>query len=184
MIWNRSIATQASQAITETVTIKICNQEKDIKLSSAFSKIIFKGFKVFYDLVISNNNEKEINENINTSSYIKLINSKKNQHFTEPPPRYSEASLIKKMEEFGIGRPSTYANIMKKNQERGYVTLKSKKFFPQPSGRIVASFLDNYFNKYMNYNFTAEKEDELDLIANGSKEWKDALHDFWGDFNE
>ncbi len=184
LIWNRSIATQAAQAITETVTIKICNKQKDIELSSSFSKIKFKGFKVFYDMHNNNINEKEINENISTNSLIKLVNSKKNQHFTEPPPRYSEASLIKKMEEFGIGRPSTYANIMKKNQERGYVSLKSKRFFPQPSGRIVASFLDNYFNKYMNYNFTAEKEDELDLIANGSKQWKDALNDFWGDFNE
>ena len=185
LIWNRSIATQASQAITETVTIKICSKQKDIVLSSSFSKIKFKGFKVFYDTNNNNDiNEKEINENISSNSLIKLVNSKKKQHFTEPPPRYSEASLIKKMEEFGIGRPSTYANIMKKNQERGYVSLKSKRFFPQPSGRIVASFLDNYFNKYMNYNFTAEKEDELDLIANGSKHWKDALNEFWGDFNE
>ena len=114
MIWNRSIATQASQAITETLTIKICNKDKDIELSSAFSKIKFKGFKVFYDTNKNENNEKEINENFNTSSSIKLVSSNKNQHFTEPPPRYSEASLIKKMEEFGIGRPSTYANIMKK----------------------------------------------------------------------
>ena len=184
LIWNRSIATQASQSITETLTIKFCNKDKAIQLSSSFSKVKFKGFKVFYDTNNNTNSEKEIDENINTSSSVKLSESKKNQHFTEPPPRYSEASLIKKMEEYGIGRPSTYANIMKKNKERGYVTLKSKRFFPEPSGRIVASFLDNYFNKYMNYNFTAEKEDELDLIANGSKQWKDALNDFWGDFNE
>ena len=185
LIWNRSIATQASQAITETLTIRVCNKEKDIELSSSFSKVKFKGFKVLYDTNDSNsNNEKEINESITKNSLIKLVNIKKNQHFTEPPPRYSEASLIKKMEEFGIGRPSTYANIMKKNQERGYVSLKSKRFFPQPSGRIVATFLDNYFGKYMNYNFTAEKEDELDLIANGNKQWKDALNEFWEDFNE
>ena len=129
LIWNRSIATQAAQSITETLTIKFCNKDKAIQLTSSFSKVKFKGFKVFYDTSNNTNSEKEIDENINTSSSVKLSESKKNQHFTEPPPRYSEASLIKKMEEYGIGRPSTYANIMKKNQERGYVTLKSKRFF-------------------------------------------------------
>ena len=115
LIWNRSIATQASQSITETLTIKFCNKDKAIQLTSSFSKVKFKGFKVFYDTNNNTNSEKEIDENLNTSSSVKLSESKKNQHFTDPPPRYSEASLIKKMEEYGIGRPSTYANIMKKS---------------------------------------------------------------------
>ena len=184
LIWRRSLSTQASQSISKIISVKIVNENNNIILTSSTSELEFDGYKKIYQdedskvLKIG----KEIRR-LNKDTVIEKLESKNNQHFTEPPARYSEASLIKKLEEYGIGRPSTYANIMKKNQLRGYVSLNSKRFFPQPSGRIVTCFLENYFEKYLDYNFTAKKEDELDLVSQGEKDWKAVLHDFWYDFN-
>ena len=184
LIWRRSLSTQASQSISKIISVKIVNENDNIILTSSTSELEFDGYKKIYhdedSKVIKVG--KEIRR-LNKDTVIEKLESKNNQHFTEPPARYSEASLIKKLEEYGIGRPSTYANIMKKNQLRGYVSLNSKRFFPQPSGRIVTCFLENYFEKYMDYNFTAKKEDELDLVSQGEKDWKSVLHDFWYDFN-
>ena len=184
LIWRRSLSTQASQSISKIISVKIVNENDNIILTSSTSELEFDGYKKIYhdedSKVIKVG--KEIRR-LNKDTVIEKLESKNNQHFTEPPARYSEASLIKKLEEYGIGRPSTYANIMKKNQLRGYVSLNSKRFFPQPSGRIVTCFLENYFEKYLDYNFTAKKEDELDLVSQGEKDWKSVLHDFWYDFN-
>ncbi|MAI02418.1 MAG: DNA topoisomerase I [Rickettsiales bacterium] len=185
LIWRRSLSTQANQSISRIISIRIADNSNQIILSASTSEIEFDGYKKIYKdeekTLIKKNQEID---KLTKKTLIKRVENEKKQHFTEPPPRYTEASLIKKLEEYGIGRPSTYANIMKKNQLRGYVSLESKRFFPQPSGRIVTCFLENYFQKYLDYNFTAKKEDELDLVSQGEKSWKSVLHEFWNDFNE
>ena len=106
------------------------------------------------------------------------------QHFTKPPPRFTEASLVRKMEELGIGRPSTYASIISVLQDRNYVRLENKRFEPENRGRVVTAFLSGYFERYIEYNFTADLEDRLDLVASGETNWKQVLRDFWVDFYE
>jgi DNA topoisomerase-1 len=110
--------------------------------------------------------------------------AKADQHFTEPPPRYSEASLVKSLEEYGIGRPSTYASIISTLQQRDYVVLEKKRFHPTDIGRIVNSFLTSHFDQYVDYEFTARLEDELDAISRGEKDWIPVLDEFWQRFNE
>ena len=104
------------------------------------------------------------------------------QHFTEPPPRYSEASLVKRMEELGIGRPSTYASILQVLRDRKYVRLDKRRLYPEDRGRIVVAFLESYFARYVEYDFTAGLEDKLDLISNNEIAWREVLRDFWRDF--
>ena len=104
------------------------------------------------------------------------------QHFTQPPPRYSEATLVKKMEELGIGRPSTYASTLAVLQERDYVRIEKKRLIPEDKGRLVIAFLEGFFKRYVEYDFTADLEEKLDLISDDKLEWKDVLRDFWRDF--
>jgi DNA topoisomerase-1 len=104
------------------------------------------------------------------------------QHFTEPPPRYSEASLVKRMEELGIGRPSTYAAILQVLQDRGYVRIDKKRLVPEDKGRVVVGFLESFFQRYVEYDFTANLEEQLDRVSNNEVEWKKVLEDFWIDF--
>src|SRR5690606_30640405 len=105
------------------------------------------------------------------------------QHSTEPPPRYSEATLIKKMEELGIGRPSTYTAILKTLEDRDYVAIEKRRLVPQSKGRLLSAFLENFFAKYVGYDFTADLEEKLDEISDGKLVWKDVLRDFWKDFS-
>ena len=105
------------------------------------------------------------------------------QHFTQPPPRFSEASMVKRMEELGIGRPSTYASILKVLQDRDYVTLDKRRFTPADKGRLVVSFLEEFFTKYVQYDYTADLEERLDLVSDGKLEWKKLLSDFWEGFS-
>src|SRR6202035_1910628 len=107
---------------------------------------------------------------------------KADQHFTEPPPRYSEASLVKRMEELGIGRPSTYASILQVLKDRKYVRLDKRRLYPEDKGRVVVAFLESYFTKYVEYDFTAGLEDQLDRVSNNELGWRDLLRDFWTDF--
>ena len=106
------------------------------------------------------------------------------QHFTQPPPRYSEASLVKKMEELGIGRPSTYASILKVLQDRNYVRLERRQFIPEDRGRLVTTFLTCFFERYVEYGFTAALEEQLDDISGGRLDWKKVLRDFWQPFSQ
>src|SRR5258707_4374794 len=104
------------------------------------------------------------------------------QHFTEPPPRYSEASLVKRMEELGIGRPSTYASILQVLQDRGYVRIDKKRLVADDRGRVLTAFLDNFFARYVAYDFTAGLEEDLDRVSNNEIAWRDLLRNFWRDF--
>src|SRR5204862_3165390 len=105
------------------------------------------------------------------------------QHFTQPPPRYTEASLVKKLEELGIGRPSTYASILQVLQDRDYVRLDKRRFLPEDRGRLVTAFLTSFFERYVEYNFTADLENQLDEVSGGRIDWKALLRDFWRDFS-
>jgi DNA topoisomerase-1 len=105
------------------------------------------------------------------------------QHFTEPPPRYSEASLIKKMEELGIGRPSTYASTLATLRDRDYVVIDKRKLIPEAKGRLVIAFLENFFERYVEFGFTADLEEKLDRISAGELAWKDVLREFWTQFH-
>src|SRR5690606_7553731 len=104
------------------------------------------------------------------------------KHTTEPPPRYTEATLIKKLEELGIGRPSTYTAILKTLEDRDYVTIEKRRLVPQAKGRVVTAFLENFFRRYVEYDFTADLEEKLDEISDGKLAWKDVLRDFWTEF--
>ena len=121
---------------------------------------------------------------MNEGESLNLKEVNKNQHFTLPPPRYTEASLVKKLEELGIGRPSTYASIIKVLQDRDYVILDKKRFNPHDRGRIVSIFLEKYFNKYVEYDFTADLENQLDEISNGKLDWKEVIRKFWETFKQ
>src|SRR5207344_923936 len=105
------------------------------------------------------------------------------QHFTQPPPRYSEASLVKKLEELGIGRPSTYASIIQVLQDRDYVRIDKRRFVPEDRGRLVTAFLTSFFERYVEYNFTADLENQLDEVSGGRADWKELLRNFWRDFS-
>jgi DNA topoisomerase-1 len=113
----------------------------------------------------------------------KVIDARADQHFTEPPPRYSEASLVKKMEELGIGRPSTYASVLTVLRDREYVKMEKNRFIPEDKGRLVTAFLEQFFRRYVEYDFTAGLEEQLDLVSDGKLDWKQFLRDFWKDFH-
>jgi len=138
------------------------------------------GLKGAVEISIEDGNRIHLEE----GDQVQLIKIRPEQHFTEPPPRYSEASLVKTLEEHGIGRPSTYATIISTLQQREYVTLEKKRFQPTDVGRIVSKFLTNHFTRYVDYNFTARLEDELDEVSRGEKEWVPLMKEFWYPFKE
>src|SRR6202012_1655135 len=114
----------------------------------------------------------------------KVLTARADQHFTEPPPRYSEASLVKKMEELGIGRPSTYASILTVLRDRAYVRMEKNRFIPEDKGRLVTAFLEQFFRRWVEYDFTAALEEKLDLVSAGELAWKDLLREFWTAFHK
>ena len=189
LIWKRMLASQMSDAIFDQVVAEIITEPNYAKCRAVGSTIKFDGFYKVYREDIDDNNSDDDDENkmalpdLQEKQSLKLLEVSPNQHFTEPPPRYSEASLVKKMEELGIGRPSTYASIISVIQDRGYVKLDKKRFFPEERGRIVVIFLKEFFVKYVEFDYTANLEDELDIISNGEMDWKIFLNKFWKDFN-
>ena len=188
LIWKRMMASQMSDAIFDQVVVEIISEPNYAKARAVGSTIKFDGFYKVYREDLDDNSESEDETKIhlpelNEKDPLNLIDVDPIQHFTEPPPRYSEASLVKKMEELGIGRPSTYATIISVLQERGYVKLDKKRFFPEERGRIVVTFLKEFFAKYVEFGYTASLEDELDIISNGEMDWKIFLKKFWNDFN-
>lgn len=186
LIWKRTVASQMESAVFNQVGVDIESTDKQVVLRATGSTIAFDGYLKLYqegiDDTTTNDEEGNLLPPLNEGEIAQLEEVIPNQHFTQPPPRYSEASLVKKMEELGIGRPSTYASIIHVLQEREYVRLEKRQFIPEDRGRMVTSFLVNFFRTYVEYDFTANLEEELDEISNGTRKWRDVLRNFWTAF--
>ncbi|PZQ47428.1 MAG: DNA topoisomerase I, partial [Micavibrio aeruginosavorus] len=174
-------------AVLDQVAADISDGTDDVVLRATGSVVTFDGVLTLYNET-KDEDDSEDDENrrlppLNEGDKTKLIDVRQNQHFTQPPPRYSEASLVKRLEELGIGRPSTYASILQVLRDRKYVVMDKKRFIPEDRGRLVVTFLQRFFTRYIDYDFTANLEEELDAIAGGHVEWKEALRQFWIDFN-
>ena len=188
LIWNRTVASQMESAEFERTIVDISNETKNTSFRANGSVEKFDGFlKIYKDIKEEDNKDKEEEDNqlpkLSLNESLKIDQLINDQHFTQPPPRYSEASLVKKLEELGIGRPSTYASIISVLSTRNYVELTNKKFIPTDRGKLITAFLDKLFNKYIDYNFTAGLEDSLDDITSGKTQWIEVLTRFWNDFN-
>ena len=182
LIWSRALSSQMQSAKFDRKTILI-NSEDDKHIFRASGSVIkFDGFLKLYNLDDENNEEKILPEVSKGPINIERFNDE--QHFTQPPPRYSEASLVKKLEELGIGRPSTYASIISVIANRGYADIVNKRFFPTDRGKLISAFLEKLFTKYVDYSFTAKLEDQLDDITSGKEDWVKVLDQFWSDFNK
>jgi DNA topoisomerase I len=189
LIWKRMISSQMADVVMDQVAVVINTNPNYGDLRAVGSVIKFDGFYALYnedkddEEDEANEEKKAILPDVKVADSLELMEVKPAQHFTEPLPRYSEASLVKKMEELGIGRPSTYANIISVLQDRGYVKLEKKRFTPEERGRVVVVFLKSFFPKYVEYDYTAKMEDDLDIISNGELDWKSFLQNFWLNFN-
>ncbi len=195
LIWKRTMASQMENAIMDQVKVDISDGTDDVILRANGSVVKFDGFLTLYqestdkddDENSDNDAEKDDDKDrrlppMSEGEKTKLTDVMPSQHFTQPPPRYSEATLVKALEEMGIGRPSTYASIMQVLRDRNYVEMQARRFVPQDRGRVVTTFLAKFFTKYVDYDFTANLEEELDAIAGGHVNWTEMLRQFWGDF--
>ncbi len=186
LIWKRTLACQMQSADFDQTTIEIEAADKQAGFRATGSVLVFDGFLKVYmegkDDVEDEDEEKSLLPVVHEKDDVKLVSIKSNQHFTEPPARYTEASLVKKLEELGIGRPSTYASIISVLQDREYVRLDKKRFYSEDRGKLVVAFLMLYFKQYVEYDFTATLEDKLDFVSDGNLEWKELLKNFWHDF--
>jgi DNA topoisomerase-1 len=185
LIWKRTVASQMESAVLDQVTIDIASADRNVQLRATGSVVKEKGFLVLYEEgkdEDKDDGEEKILPDVSPNETLTRKQTRPEQHFTEPPPRYSEASLVKRMEELGIGRPSTYASIIEVLQARKYVRLDRKRFIPEDRGRIVTAFLDSYFKRYVEYDFTAKLEEDLDEVSGGRIDWRQVLRDFWNAF--
>ena len=186
LIWKRAIACQMEQALIDTVSINLsCGQGNLFRASG--SSVAFPGFmSVYLEGRDDNRNADDDQESflppLQPGETVILNDVVTQQHFTDPPPRFSEASLVKTLEEYGIGRPSTYASIISTLQNREYVELEQKRFYPTDVGRIVNKFLTEHFTNYVDYDFTAKLEDELDAVSRGEMNWVPLMRQFWAPF--
>jgi DNA topoisomerase I len=187
LIWKRTLASQMASALLEQVTVDIADPSGKLRLRATGSVVLFDGFLALYQEGRDDAGDEE-------GEGARLPHMRKderlargevvpNQHFTQPPPRYTEASLVKKLEELGIGRPSTYASILQVLQDRAYVRLDKRRFMPEDRGRLVTAFLTSFFERYVEYNFTADLENQLDDVSGGRIDWKELLRNFWRDFS-
>ena len=192
LIWKRAIASQMASAEIERTTVDITasNDGKTAGLRATGSVIRFDGFIAAYTDAKEDGEQSDGDDDddarlpeINAREALAKDKVNATQHFTEPPPRYSEASLIKKMEELGIGRPSTYASTLATLQDRDYVVIDKRRLIPEAKGRLVIAFLENFFNRYVEFGFTADLEEKLDRISAGELAWKDVLREFWTEFH-
>ncbi len=187
LIWKRTLACQMVPALINQVAVDFSAGASDHLLRATGAVIAAPGFMRVYlegrdDASSADDDEERMLPEMQVGEEVTLLALRAEQHFTEPPPRYSEASLVKALEEFGIGRPSTYASIISTLQDREYVTLDKKRFAPTDVGRVVNRFLTEYFTAYVDYDFTARLEDELDAVSRGEKEWVPLLDQFWKPF--
>lgn len=186
LIWQRTLACQMIHATIDTVAVDFSCGEGNV-LRSNGSSIVHPGFILVYQEGVDDNasldGEGKMLPSMEIGDFVHLLGIRDEQHFTEPPPRYSEATLVKALEEYGIGRPSTYATIISTLQDRGYVVLENKRFKPTDVGCVVNKFLTQYFTQYVDYDFTAKLEDKLDDVACGNNEMVPLLREFWQPFN-
>ena len=186
LIWKRAVASQMSSAIIDQVAVDVAPPDGSVTLRATGSTIVFDGFLTLYT---EDTDDPEVDEEsrrlppLNERDKLVRGTIDPQQHFTQPPPRYTEASLVKKLEELGIGRPSTYASTIQVLQDRKYVQLDKKRLIPEDRGRLVTAFLTEYFQRYVEYGFTADLENKLDDISGGRVDWKKVLEDFWRDFS-
>ncbi|MEE9448282.1 MAG: DNA topoisomerase I [Arenicellales bacterium] len=187
LIWKRTVACQMIHATIDTVAVDLAAGDVGLFRANG-STVRHPGFLAVYE---EGEDDKKADDKdgkrlppMEEGEILNLKQIRTEQHFTDPPPRYSEASLVKSLEAYGIGRPSTYASIISVLVNREYVTLEQRRFFPTEIGKIVGRFLSDHFTRYVDYEFTANLEDDLDAISRGEKQWKPLLADFWGDFNK
>ena len=191
LIWKRTIASQMESAVLDQVAADLRPagappSDDSLTLRATGSVIAFDGFLKLYLEGTDDQEDEEGNRrlpNVSEGMALERTGIETEQHFTQPPPRFSEASLVKRLEELGIGRPSTYASIISVLQDRDYVTLDKRRFVPEDRGRLVTAFLSSFFERYVEYDFTADLEKQLDEISDGRIEWKAVLRDFWSAFN-
>ncbi|MBV9198420.1 MAG: type I DNA topoisomerase [Alphaproteobacteria bacterium] len=187
LIWKRTVASQMASALLEQVAVDIADSAGRLRLRANGSIILFDGFLALYqedrDDAADEEGEGGRLPAMRKAERLARGAATPSQHFTQPPPRYTEASLVKKLEELGIGRPSTYASILQVLQDRDYVRLEKRRFVPEDRGRLVTAFLTNFFERYVEYNFTADLENQLDDISGGRIDWKEVLRNFWRDFS-
>ncbi|MFE1601189.1 type I DNA topoisomerase [Methylobacterium sp. ID0610] len=187
LIWIRTIASQMESAELERTTVDIAAQvgPRRLDLRATGQVVKFDGFLTLYQEGKDDEEDEESRRlpPMATGDDLKRERIAASQHFTEPPPRYSEASLVKRMEELGIGRPSTYAAVLQVLRDREYVRLEKKRLMPEDKGRLVTGFLESFFRRYVEYDFTAELEEQLDRISNAEIDWRQVLRDFWREFS-
>jgi DNA topoisomerase-1 len=186
LIWKRMVASQMEAARIERTTIDLETPDGRTGLRATGQVVLFPGYLTLYE---EGRDDAAGDEDsgrlpaVEAGAAAKVLSARADQHFTEPPPRYSEASLVKKMEELGIGRPSTYASILSVLRDRGYVRMEKTRFVPEDAGRLVIAFLEQFFGRYVEYDFTAGLEEKLDLVSAGALDWKALLREFWQDFH-
>ena len=186
LIWKRAVACQMASAVLDQTAVDIASPDERVGLRATGTVIAFDGYLKLYregrdDVGESSHEGRELPP-VATGDALARDAVEPKQRFTEPAPRYTEATLVKRLEELGIGRPSTYASILSVLQDRDYVQLVSKRFVPEDRGRLVTAFLESFFGRYVEYDFTARLEDKLDEISNGKLHWKEVLREFWTAF--
>ena len=188
LIWRRAVASQMTAAQFERTTIDMASKDKRATLRASGQVLVFDGFIKLYTEGRDDTDPEEDAEarlpKMQQGEHADLLEAKSEQHFTSPPPRFTEASLVKKLEELGIGRPSTYASTLSTLEDRGYVRLEKKQLIPEDKGRLVTAFLENFFAKYVEYDYTANLEEKLDIISDGKLDWKKFLREFWTEFHD
>ena len=187
LIWKRTISCQMESAKLERTSVDLQSLDKEVTLRANGQVVLFDGFLKVYEESSDDAEQSEDESRLPQMSegeIIEKLSVDPEQHFTQPPPRYTEASLVKKMEDLGIGRPSTYANIVTTIQDREYVRKEKNRLFPEDKGRIVTIFLLNFFKRYVEFDFTAGLENQLDAVSAGKGNYKELLGKFWDDFSE
>ncbi|HHI69571.1 MAG TPA: DNA topoisomerase I, partial [Rhodobacteraceae bacterium] len=186
LIWKRTLASQMEQARLERTTVDVGSEDGQVMLRANGQVVLFDGFMKVYeegrDDTVVDEDDKRLPQ-VNQGDALDKKSVTPEQHFTQPPPRYTEATLVKRMEELGIGRPSTYASVLTTIQDRGYVRKEKNRLYPEDKGRMVTVFLINFFRKYVGYEFTANLEEELDDVSAGKRNYKNVLDRFWKDFS-
>jgi DNA topoisomerase-1 len=185
LIWKRTIASQMESARIERTTVDLESADGKTGLRATGQVVQFPGYLAVYEEGRDDEGDEDSARlpAITEGAAAKVLDTRADQHFTEPPPRYSEASLVKKMEELGIGRPSTYASVLSVLRDREYVRMEKQRFVPEDKGRLVTAFLEQFFRRYVEYDFTAALEEKLDLVSDGKLDWKEFLREFWKDFH-